>query len=270
MFFIIIYFFKKKQGTITVFLSLFCYNFLYMIYLWNLFFYKPLYNGLVFLVDIVPQHSLFIAVIILTIIVRFIISPLSYKAIRTQIKTKKLQPQLNKIKKTITDKQEQARKTLEVYKTEGINPFSSFLLILVQFPIILALYWVFKDGGVSIDPELLYSFVPFPDTLNLTSFGINLAEKSILLALLTGITQYIHLSISASFKSMASSDTEQTEQEKMMAMVGKSMKYTMPIMITIFAYIIGGAVALYWVTSNIFMIIQEKVIQNKLQKKEQS
>jgi len=85
-----------------------------MIYLWNLLFYQPLYNGLVFLVDTLPNHSLFISVVILTILVRLIISPLSYKAIRTQIKTKKLQPELRKIKKNISDKQEQARKTLEV------------------------------------------------------------------------------------------------------------------------------------------------------------
>ena len=236
-----------------------------MIYLWNLLFYQPLYNGLVFLVDTLPNHSLFVAVVILTILVRLIISPLSYKAIRTQIKTKKLQPELREIKKTISDKQEQAKKTLEVYKKEGINPFSSFLLILVQFPIIIALYWVFKDGGVEIDPKLLYSFVSVPETISFTNFGIDLGQKSILLAALTGITQYIHLSISASFNAM-DAHPDQTEQEKMMAMVGKSMKYTMPIMITVFAYIIGGAVALYWVTSNIFMIIQEKLIRNKLEK----
>lgn len=237
-----------------------------MIYLWNLLFYKPLFNGLVFLVDALPNNSLFIAVVLLTILVRLIISPLSYKAIRTQIKTKKLQPKLREIKKTISDKQEQAKKTLEVYKEEGINPFSSFLLILVQFPIILALYWVFRDGGVEIDPESLYSFISIPENISFTTFGIDLGQKSILLAALTGITQYIHLSLSASFKDMGINDKDQTEQEKMFAMVGKSMKYTMPIMITIFAYIIGGAVALYWVTSNIFMIFQEKVIQNKLKK----
>jgi YidC/Oxa1 family membrane protein insertase len=236
-----------------------------MITLWNIFFYKPLYNALFWLVDILPQNSLFIAVIILTIIVRLIISPLSYKSLRTQIKTKALQPKLKEIKKSISDKQEQARKTLELYKEHGVNPFSSFLLILVQFPIIIALYWVFKDGGLEIDPTLLYSFISQPENISLTHFGLDLAKKSYLLAALAGITQYIHVSRSASFKQMSDSDG-QTEQEKMMAMVGKAMKYTMPIMITIFAYVIGGAVALYWVTSNIFMIVQEYFLQKKLAK----
>lgn len=240
-----------------------------MITLWNILFYKPLYNGLVYLVDILPNHSMFIAVIVLTIIVRFIISPLSYKALKTQINTKALQPQINIIKDTITDKQEQARATFALYKKNGVNPFSSFLLILVQFPIIIALYWVFRDGGVEIDPTLLYSFVPAPETVNLTSFGIDLTEKSYLLALLTGLTQYIHLSRSASFRQV-DTGAKKTQQEEMMAMVGKSMKYTMPIMITIFSFIIGGAVALYWVTSNIFMIFQETFIQKRIEKKQQT
>jgi len=239
-----------------------------MIALWNTIFYNPLYNALVWLVDTLPNHSLFIAVIILTIIVRLIISPLSYKALKTQIQTKALAPKLKELKAKITDKQEQAKATFALYKEHGVNPFSSFLLILVQFPIIIALYWVFRDGGIEVDPEILYSFVSAPETIVSTMFGFDLAEKSYVLAFLTGLTQYIHLSRSASFGQMNTTGGTQTEQEKMMSMIGKSMKYTMPIMITIFAYIIGGAVALYWVTSNVFMIVQEWYIQRRLKQKQ--
>ncbi|MFT6361585.1 MAG: YidC/Oxa1 family membrane protein insertase [Candidatus Paceibacteria bacterium] len=238
-----------------------------MITLWNSIFYNPLYNALVWLVDTLPNNSLFIAVIILTIIVRLIISPLSYKSLKTQIQTKALAPKLKELKEKITDKQEQAKATFALYKEHGVNPFSSFLLILVQFPIIIALYWVFRDGGIEIDPGVLYSFVSVPETIISTFLGFDLAEKSYVLAFLTGLTQYIHLSRSASFKQMDAGG-KQTEQEKMMAMVGKSMKYTMPIMITVFAYVIGGAVALYWVTSNLFMIAQEWYIQRRLKQKE--
>ncbi len=241
-----------------------------MITLWNTLFYRPLYNALVFLVDVLPNHSLFIAVIILTIMVRLIISPLSYKSIKTQLQTKALQPKLKKLKEEFPDKQEQAKETLKLYREYGVNPFSSFLLILVQFPIIIALYWVFRDGGVDINPETLYSFVSIPELVNVNTFGIDLAQKSYLLAFLTGFTQYIYLSISSAFRKDNSDTSEKSEQEKMMAMVGSSMKFTMPVMITIFAYIIGGAVALYWVTSNIFMIVQELFIQKKLKKKSNS
>lgn len=232
--------------------------------LWTNIFYEPLYNALVFLVNALPQHSLFVAVIILTIIVRLIISPLSYKSIKTQLQTKALQPQLKKIKQEYPDKQEQAKKTLELYREYQVNPFSGFFLILIQFPIVIALYLVFRDGGVEIDPNLLYSFVSVPEHISLTTLGLDLAQKSYLLAFLTGFTQYIYLSISSAFRKDKNDTSEKTEQERMMAMVGSSMKYTMPIMITVFAYIIGGAVALYWVTSNVFMIIQELFIQKKL------
>ncbi|MCA9351339.1 membrane protein insertase YidC [Patescibacteria group bacterium] len=235
-----------------------------MIALWNTLFYEPLYNALVWLIDVAPGHSLFLAVVMLTLVVRLIISPLSYRALRTQIKTKAIAPRVKAIKDTVKDKQEQARQTFALYKEEGVNPFSSFLLILVQFPIIIALYWVFRDGGVEINPDLLYSFIDFPELISRVTLGIDLGTKSYLLAFLAGFTQYLHLSRSASFRQTGPTDGA-SDQEKAMAMVGRSMRYTMPIMITIFAYIIGGAVALYWVTSNLFMLAQEAYLQRKLQ-----
>lgn len=237
-----------------------------MVTLWNILFYKPLYNSLVALVNILPEHSLLFAVVILTIIVRFIISPLSYKSIKTQIQNKKIQPVINEMKENTPDKQEQAKKTLEIYKKHGVNPFSSFLLVLVQFPIIIALYWVFRDGGASIDPEQLYAFIRLPELVNTTTLGLDLTQKSYLLAALTGITQFIYISLSSGFKNQPSK--KQSEQEKVMVMVGKSMKFTLPIMVTIFAYVIGSAVAIYWITSNIFMIFQERYIQKRLKNKE--
>ena len=234
-----------------------------MITLWNLFIYNPIYNALILFVDVMPNFSIFISVILVTIIVKLILYPLSYKSIKTQLQTKALQPELNRIKKTITDKQEQAKKILEIYKEKGINPFSSFLLMLVQFPIIIALYFVFRDIGEGINTEILYSFIKIPETINMLTFGFDLTEKSLVLAFLTGFTQYIYLSISATMKKDPD-DENKSEPEKMMAMVGQSMKYTMPVMITVFSYIVGGAVALYWVTSNVFMIFQEMYIQKKM------
>mgnify|MGYP000951183581 FL=1 len=81
-----------------------------MITLWNLFIYNPIYNALILFVDVVPNFSIFISVILVTIIVKLILYPLSYKSIKTQLQTKALQPELNRIKKTITDKQEQEKK----------------------------------------------------------------------------------------------------------------------------------------------------------------
>jgi YidC/Oxa1 family membrane protein insertase len=233
-----------------------------MISLWNAIFYLPLYNALSFLVGILPQHSLFLAVVLLTILVKFILWPLSYKAIRSQLKVKLLEPKLGEIRK-IEDKQEQAKKTLELYRENKVNPFSSFLLILVQLPIILALYWVFRDGGVTIDPSLLYSFIKEPASINTVFLGFDLTQKSIILAFLTGFTQYYYLATATATKQNKLSETA-TDQEKTMYAFQKSMQYMMPVMITVFSYIVGGAVALYWLTSNIFMIVQERFVQKKL------
>ncbi len=237
--------------------------------LWNILFYKPLYNLLVFCMSVFPFHSMFLAVVIITLIVRVILYPLSYKALKTQIGMSRIKGKLKEIQKNYPDKQEQARKTMELYKEHGVNPFSSFLTILIQLPIIIALYRVFQDfAAKGLDPSLLYPFVSIPEAVNLTSFGINLAEKSILLALLTGITQYLYLHISSRLRREVEEregHVEKTAQEKMMESVGSSMKYTLPIVITIVAYMAGGALALYWFISNLFIILQEKYIHRKLE-----
>jgi len=232
--------------------------------IWNLLFYKPLYNTLIFLVSTLPFHSMFLAVIILTIIVRIILYPFSYKAIKTQIGMSAIQGKIKEIQKTYTDKQEQAKKTMEVYKEYGVNPFSSFVTILVQFPIIIALYKVFQDFSTKgLDKNLLYSFVQKPEFVNFSSFGVHLSEKSILLALLVGISQYIYLQYSSKLRKRFTKNHDKKgkgEKEKMMEKVGDSMKYTMPIFIAFIAYIAGGALALYWLISNLFLIFQEKLI----------
>jgi YidC/Oxa1 family membrane protein insertase len=237
-----------------------------MVHLWNIFFYKPLYNTLAFLVDSLPGNSLFLAIIILTIIVRLIIAPLSYKAIKTQIANKKIQPKLNEIKKNFSDKQEQAKKILELYKEYKINPFSSFFIILVQFPIVIALYWVFKDGSIGFDTNLLYSFINLPSVINTEGFGLVLTEKSLVLALLVGVTQFLQLSLSS--LGQDTSYEGQSDQEKIMMQVTSSMKYTMPVLVAFFAFAIGPAVSLYWLTSNVFMIFQEYLLRKRLEKVE--
>ncbi|MEZ4113904.1 MAG: YidC/Oxa1 family membrane protein insertase [Candidatus Paceibacterota bacterium] len=75
-------------------------------------FYEPIYNALVFLVDIIPGGDIGLAIILLTLIIKFILLPLHRKAIVSQIKLKQIEPKINEIKEKYTDKQEQAAKTL--------------------------------------------------------------------------------------------------------------------------------------------------------------
>src|SRR3989344_3272694 len=162
-----------------------------MHYLWDTLLYKPLINALAFLVSIVPGGDLGVAVIFLTILVKLVLFPFSQKAIKNQAAMTMLAPELEKIKKSAANKEEQARLTFELYKKDKTNPFSGCLLVLVQIPIIFALYYVFFKG-LNFESGMLYSFVPVPEHINMIFLGmLDITQKSVALAVLAGISQYL-------------------------------------------------------------------------------
>jgi len=114
--------------------------------IWNTVLYEPLVNALAFLVSVIPGGDVGIAVILLTILVKIALYPLSQKSIESQAQMNILTPELNKIKASGASKEEQARLTFELYKIHKTNPFSGCLLVLIQIPIIFALYYVFLKG----------------------------------------------------------------------------------------------------------------------------
>lgn len=226
--------------------------------------YQPLYNGLVFLVDLLPWADAGIIVILFTIIVKLILFPLSKKAVSTQYQMKKYEPELNSIKeKYKDDKQEQARQTMAFYKDKKINPFSSFFLILIQLPVIIALYRIFLNSGLpSVNAELLYSFVPAPENINMLFLGFfNIMQKNWILALLVGISTYFQIQFSMPpTKPRTESDTFKDDFARSMSL---QMKYIFPVISTFFSYSLSGTIALYWLTSNLFTIAQEAVVRKK-------
>ena len=241
---------------------------------WHLVFYKPLYNVLVWLVTNLPFHSMFFAIVILTIVVRIILYPFSYKSLKTQIQMSRVKGKLKEIQEKYEDKQEQARKTMELYREHKINPFSSFLTILVQLPLIIALYKVFRDFATKgFDSTLLYHFVNAPETITLHQFGIDLTGKSIALAILVGVSQYFYLHISSKMrkeveKKAGVENIKKSSHEKMIESLGSSMKYTMPFFVGFISYIAGSALSLYWFVSNLFLLGQEIVIHKRVERGE--
>ena len=233
-----------------------------MQFLWNELFYNPLYNALVFLISAVPWHDVGLAVIILTLVVKLILFPLSKKSIISQVKMKKLDPELKKIKENFKDKQEQAKKTMALYKENKINPFSGFLLILIQLPIIFALYFVFFKG-LSFNENILFSFIKVPQDINFNFLGlIDMHSKSLFLGILAGLTQFIQTKISIQAAKPDSAD--KSFKGELMKSMHLQMKYVLPVFIGFVAYQISAAVALYWVTSNIFTIGQELFVVRKI------
>ena len=229
--------------------------------IWNLVLYEPLLNALAFLVSVIPGGDVGIAVIILTILVKVALLPLSHRSIESQAQMNMLAPELNKIKKSGASKEEQAKLTFELYKQHKTNPFSGCLLVLVQIPIIFALYYVFLRG-INFENGILYSFVHVPDSINMLFLGfIDITKKSLLLAILAGVSQYLQAHFMPKpAPAAAGSGSFQDSFAKSMHL---QMKYVFPFVVAFIAYSISGAVALYWITSNIFMVGQQLYIKKK-------
>lgn len=232
--------------------------------IWDTVLYGPLLNALAFLVSIVPGGDVGIAVIILTLFVKTILFPLSQRSIESQIKMNLLAPELKKIKDSGASKEEQAKQTFELYKHHKTNPFSGCLLVLIQIPIIFALYYVFLKG-INLESGLLYSFIKAPEHINMVFLGIlDISQKGLLiLALLAGISQYFQARLMP--KPAVSDKSTGSFQENFTKSMQTQMKYVFPFVVAFIAYSVSGAVALYWITSNIFAIGQQ-IYANKKKK----
>ncbi|MEZ4210777.1 MAG: YidC/Oxa1 family membrane protein insertase [Candidatus Paceibacterota bacterium] len=228
-------------------------------------FYEPIYNALVFLVNSIPGGDIGLAVILLTLIIKFILLPLHRKAIVSQIKLKQLEPKINEIKEKYTDKQEQAAKTFELYKQEKINPLSGCLPILIQLPIIFALYKVFLNGFDFSSAEHLYSFIKSPESVNINFLGFfDLTAKNLFLSVLAGITQFFQIDLAVKRNPQTKNDG--TMQANISNMMSKQMRFIMPVFVGFISYQISGAIALYWSVNNIFTTVQEVLINKKMAK----
>jgi len=235
--------------------------------LFNLIVYKPLYNGFVILMDLLPWFDVGVLVIIFTIIVKFFLFPLSRKAITAQADLKAIEPEINKIKETYkNNKEEQARKTMALYKERKINPFSSIFVALIQFPIILALYFIFTRSGFPvINDSLLYSFTHHPDVINMNFLGlINITDKSIILSLLAAISSFFQMRFS--MPAQAKKEGAASFKDDLARSMSLQMRYGFPVIVFFISYTISGVIALYWLTSNLFTLAQEKFIRRNTAK----
>jgi YidC/Oxa1 family membrane protein insertase len=237
-----------------------------MTYLYHTFIYEPLYNGLVALSDILPFLDAGIIIVLFTLIVKLVLFPISKKAVRTQAMMKLVEPELNAIKeKYKDDKQAQALQVMNFYKTKQINPFSSIFLLFIQLPIIFALYKIFYTGFSPVDVSILYSFVPVPESINTFFLGlIDVASKSWIMALFAAVSQYFQ--IRYSMPVLPPKKDKPSFSDDFARNMQVQMKYIFPVMIFFISYHVAAALAIYWTTSNLFMIGQEIVVRRQLTK----
>ena len=227
--------------------------------------YKPLFNLFVGLYNIIPGHDLGLVILVLTIIVRLVLYPLTSSSIKAQKALSDLQPKLNDIKNQFpNDKQKQAQATMDLYKNNKVNPLASCLPLLVQLPLLLALFWVLRDGLASKDlAQNLYSFVHNPGILNGRSFGIiDLSVPSYVLAVISGAAQFIQTKM-MSTKHSPKGAGEGAKDEDMAAAMNKQMLYMMPILTVIIGIKLPAGLSLYWFFSTVLMILQQYLVFKK-------
>lgn len=242
-------------------------------FIWHTFFFDPVYNSLVFFIDVVPGGDVGIAIILTTVVVKIVLLPLSIKAVKTQHAMRAIEPELKALKEKYKDKrEEQAKAMMELYRKAGVNPFASIGLVFLQIPIIIALYFsvfgIFSIDGEtdvltkSINTEILYAFIPEPTVISEFFLGkFNIAERSLILAALAGLTQFFHTRLAMPTLPKRKEDAEPNFKDDFARSMQLQMRYVMPVIIFVFAYSISAAIALYFTVSNLMSIGQEFIVK---------
>lgn len=233
-----------------------------MISFFHTILYEPLFNALIWLYNIIPGHDFGVAIILLTVIVRLALFPLNNKALKSQKAMQVLQPKIKEAQeKHKNDKTKQGQELMRIYREHKINPLGGCLPMLIQFPILIALYWVFING---LNPDKingLYGFVAHPGVINPIFLGIlDLSQKSGFLAVLTGVAQFFQSKLMFNNKIQQSSAQQPGNPNDFSRIMSSQMTYFMPLFITFIAWSLPAGLPLYWLTTTIFSIGQQYII----------
>lgn len=224
--------------------------------------YNPLLNLLVFFYNIVPGNDLGLAIILITLLIKIIFLPLSLKSIRSQKNLQKLQPKIKEIKEKYKNQpQKISQEIMKLYRENKVNPLSSCLPLLIQFPILIALYRVFIFGLTAKNLPV-YSFLNNPGQLNPIAFGfLNLAKVSVPLVIITALVQYFQ----TKFLPTQQPPKKYVEKggakdENIAAVFNKQMKFLMPVITIIIGINLPSGLMFYWLISILFSILEQKLV----------
>jgi len=212
--------------------------------------YIPLFNALIFLSNFMPSHDLGLGIIALTVVIRLIFLPLSIKSQRSQKALNAINPQIKAIKeKHKHDQAAQGAAMMQLYKEHNVNPLAGCLPLLIQLPILIALYQVFIAGLNPQSLAMLYPFVQNPGAINPLFLGfISISGRNIILAILAGVLQFLQAKQSMAYMKTSGGANPQ------MAALNSQMLYFFPIMIVIIGWNIQAGLILYWITTTVFSI----------------
>ena len=230
-------------------------------HLFYIILYQPILNALVVLYNIVPCPHFGVSILLLTLLIKLVLYPLTARSLKVQRQMQLLQPKINELQKKYKGQKEVLSKELMgLYKKEKVNPFSSCLPLLIQLPFLIAVYRVFIDGLKPAAISGLYTFVVSPGQLNTIAFGfLDLAAtKNWTLAILAGLAQYWQAKLSQTKKAVVHGPG--TKDEDMAAAMSSQMLYIMPAMTVFISISLPAGLALYWLATTLLTIGQQYLI----------
>lgn len=243
------------------------------------FILKPLLNGLVGIASVMPGYNLGLAVILLTLIVKTLLYLPTQSALKGQKKMQMLQPKMEELKKKYADdpKKMQAE-TMKLFSEHKVNPFSSCLPLLIQFPILIGLFYVIRDAShLEYSRHLLYSTFQQADwSFGHWFLGLDLFKPSVfIMPPLLVVMQFFQMKLSFAINKRKKSKgkgvidvtpkgkEQKSEAEKQQDLQQKVMLYGLPLMIGVFAFQFPAAVSLYWGVSTLFAIGQQIIVNRE-------
>ncbi|MEN9560843.1 MAG: hypothetical protein RIQ56_116 [Candidatus Parcubacteria bacterium] len=231
---------------------------------------KPFLNFLILIASILPGHNLGVAIIILTLVVKLLLFFPTQHALEGQRKMQQMQPKIDALKEQYKGNQEMIQKeTMRLWKEHGVNPVQSCLPMLIQFPILIGLFYVIRDGStLALSRELIYSFYQQLDWTFSTQFlGLDLLKPSVFIfPPLLVLLQFGQMKLSFAMSERKRKAKEGTAEKKVPSAQQTQqqvMLYGLPLMIGFFAFQFPAAVSLYWGVSTLFAIGQQIVVNRK-------
>jgi len=215
---------------------------------------EPLINLLVFGYNYIPDIG--IVIILLTALVRLALMPSFHKSLKHQKALADLQPKMDEIKhKYKDDKEQQAKAMMELYKVHKVNPLSSCLPLLIQLPILIALYQVFIKSLNGSELQGLYSFVQNPGTINPMFLNwVNLANPNIIFAVVAALLQYYQAKLML---------PKQQSQDTTAKMLSYQTLYFLPAVTLFIGIKLPASLPLYWIVTTVFGLAQQYYIIRK-------
>ncbi len=208
----------------------------------------PMINFLVILNNVLFS-SFGLAIIAFTIIIRLVTFPLTLRQLHSTRAMQTIQPRIQEINKKYSDPKRRQEEVMRVYRESGVNPIGCLGPMVLQFPVLIALYSAVRLA-LATSPEALerlsghlypWSYLQHAVPLQDHFMGMDLATGNLIMVILVGVTTWAQTKTTASPATM---DDKQRAQQQMMA-------YMMPLMFAFFALNFPAGVSLYWVVNSI-------------------